>query len=139
MRFAVLACVFMVSGSAVAERLTLSHVYDLAVQNDPALRIEEAIRQGAEASEDAAVASRWLTASAALSRAATDSALSNDAFLTDSASVTPQYAGIRSIDFSGNRECASGRPFRRIGLTGLPSNPHCDCRECLLHGAFCGT
>ncbi len=88
MRFAVLACVFMVSGSAVAERLTLSHVYDLAVQNDPALRIEEAIRQGAEASEDAAVASRWLTASAALSSSYTDDSLSDDTFNTSSGSIT---------------------------------------------------
>lgn len=116
MRFAVLACVFMVSGSAVAERLTLSHVYDLAVQNDPALRIEEAIRQGAEASEDAAVASRWLTASAALSRAATDSALSNDAFLTDSASVT---LSMPVFDRSISQAIESARAGARSAESGL--------------------
>lgn len=88
MRFTVLACALTLTTSALAETRTLSEIYDLALTNDPALRIQQAIRNGAEASQDAAEASRWLTASAALTRSETDSALTDDAFVSESASVT---------------------------------------------------
>lgn len=88
MRFTVLACALTLTTSALAETRTLSEIYDLALANDPALRIEHAIRNSAEASKDAAEASRWLTASATLTRSETDNALTNNELSSESASVT---------------------------------------------------
>lgn len=88
MRFTVLACALTLTTSALAETRTLSEIYDLALANDPTLRIEHAIRNSAEASKDAAEASRWLTASATLTRSETDNALTNNELSSESASVT---------------------------------------------------
>lgn len=88
MRFTVLACALTLTTSALAETRTLSEIYDLALANDPALRIEQAIRNSAEASKDAAEASRWLTASATLSQAYTDDSRADETFDTASGSIT---------------------------------------------------
>jgi len=116
MRFTALAFALTVSGSVWAETKTLSEIYDLALANDPALRVQQAIQRGAEASKDLAESSRWLTASASLSRSETDNALSNEDFSSDSASVT---LSMPVFDRSISKAIESARAGARAADAGL--------------------
>ncbi len=79
---------FTLAGSVIADTPGLSDIYNLAVANDPALRIEQALRDSAEASKNEAEASRWLDASATVSHSYKNDSLADDSSDTGSASIT---------------------------------------------------
>ena len=88
MRRILFAFGFTLAGSVMADTPGLSDIYNLAVANDPALRIEQALRDSAEASKNEAEASRWLDASATVSQSYTNDSLADDSSDTGSASIT---------------------------------------------------